>query len=1069
MPSLIRLRRLALTLGLLGALLAGDLSPSLAKKEEPKSSPSQKSQKPKPPTPPLPEITVLGHVDVGRHPFGVAVHTGRGQAIVANRGSKSVSIVDLLGLARLADIPVGRDPVGVAVNPETNVAVVTLAAESSLVVVDLDSRTLLHKIRVGRKPWGVAVDPGRNVAVVANKNGHSVSVVDLGSRSVVEVLIGKRPTGVAINPLTGIAAVTNQGDGTVTLLNVRVPSAPAVAGVITLPHSRYRHRDGDDKPHGKRARPYGVAFDYADGVNRFVVADRGADAVHIVTLTGLSELAGIQTLPVPGKRPMAVAVNPGKDFALVTNDKDNVYGLTLTSPALVGQTDVLKHPRGVAIDPVTCRAAVTDFGQGRHGDHKRASHQGRFGGHGHVSVLGLGCAPRLISVQPPSALKGTTLVLTLAGSGFGLDATVNFGDATGIVPLSISAGVITVQVTTPPASGTVLVSVTTGGQTTNSLPLLVTDLPPPVLTQVTPSPAVANGQDLPLTLDGANFLPYATVVFNGTPIGAFYTTIVSSTRILVTIPGYPASALTLSGGVFPIYVENPGPVPSNSLPFTLLNPRPVISELLPNNFTQGATGDFRVLVQGSGFVARPDPVTGQLVSVTQVTFNGVPVPTVPCPTLAGVDCAPTTQAELMIPAAMVASLPPNPDPGYPVEAFNPGPGGGLSVASEPFFVYANTLPPSVTLSTILVPEGQAVHVRLWRHGAQAIGAVTIPDNPDPDVNEAGKLRLVDVTNPVSPQLLGQAVTLIDPAFGTGVGTLGGLAVNPDTRRLVASLVEENMLAVVDASDPSSLRLERKVPLGASPCDSFITPNAGLPPCALPIGVAVNPTTNRAVVANTGDWTLSVVDLAALATVGPPVDLTALGPVENPAFVAVNPQTNVAAVLDQGAPEYDPEALVPNENGFLLLVNLATGQVTNRIQVGRNPSAIAINPVTNVAVVANQDDDTVSVVNLASGLVMATLPVGQDAAGVAIDPVTNVALVSSFMDNRVTAINLGTLTMATYQLGLAGAVAPLDIDWLAHPDGVPDPTDIGVVVMSKLVSEADLTNIIIMGLPAAVLP
>src|SRR5215831_7718563 len=398
-------------------------------------------------------------LQVGRHPLGVAVYSnispGQALAVVANRNSSNVSVVDLLNLSKLSEFEVGRYPTGVAINAATGIAVVALGVEHAVAVVDPVHATILRKIAVGRKPEGVAIDPGLSVAVVANTDSNTVSLIDLNTLvATTQLSVGKKPFGVAVNPLTHIAAVTNSGDGTVTLLDLSNPTNPTITQVIALPHSAYHHDCGTDNnqpcDNGKRARPFGIAFDDGDTVNRFVVADAGAEAIHIVTLKPMKKFA-IKSLSV-GEKPVAVAVNPGTDFALVTSDKDDVLGITLSSPAVVSSTEVGKHPRGVAIDPLSCRAAVTNFDSNT------------------VSVLTTSCnVLQLLELSPSTVQVGASFTLQIVGTGFGADSRVNFGTATGLVPTSITPGLITIALTAPNAAGPLSVSVTSHSQTSNTL------------------------------------------------------------------------------------------------------------------------------------------------------------------------------------------------------------------------------------------------------------------------------------------------------------------------------------------------------------------------------------------------------------------------------------------------------------------------------------------------------------------------------------------------------------------------------------------------------------------------
>ncbi|MCL4475539.1 MAG: hypothetical protein M1508_04835 [Nitrospirae bacterium] len=81
-----------------------------------------------------------------------------------------------------------------------------------------------------------------------------------------------------------------------------------------------------------------------------------------------------------------------------------------------------------------------------------------------------------------------------------------------------------------------------------------------------------------------------------------------------------------------------------------------------------------------------------------------------------------------------------------------------------------------------------------------------------------------------------------------------------------------------------------------------------------------------------------------------------------------------------------------------------------IPLEANPHGIAINPVTNQAVAANENADSVSIVDLETQEVIAIIPVGKEPKGVAIDRGSNIALVSNSKDNTVSVIDLNTLSV-----------------------------------------------------------
>src|SRR5262249_42615455 len=125
-----------------------------------------------------------------------------------------------------------------------------------------------------------------------------------------------------------------------------------------------------------------------------------------------------------------------------------------------------------------------------------------------VSVLATSCnVLQLLELSPSTVQVGASFTLQIVGTGFGSDATVNFGTTTGLVPTSITPGLITITRTAPTTARPILVPVPSRGRTSNPLFLSVISGPPLALSQVSPATATADGQDLMLTLDGQQFVP----------------------------------------------------------------------------------------------------------------------------------------------------------------------------------------------------------------------------------------------------------------------------------------------------------------------------------------------------------------------------------------------------------------------------------------------------------------------------------------------------------------------------------------------------------------------------------
>ncbi len=219
------------------------------------------------------------------------------------------------------------------------------------------------------------------------------------------------------------------------------------------------------------------------------------------------------------------------------------------------------------------------------------------------------------------------------------------------------------------------------------------------------------------------------------------------------------------------------------------------------------------------------------------------------------------------------------------------------------------------------------------------------------------------------------------AFGTAVPVgkdPDGIAVDPTTNRALTANEKSNDVSIVDLS---SVQVIATIPAGGHPT-----------------AVAINSETQTALAANEKDDTLSVIDLTLKSVIG----TIAVG--KSPVGVAINPKLNIAAIANRKADSVS-------------VVDLSTHSVTGTIAVGKSPSAVAIQPTGNIGVAANRKDNTVSILDLLNHAVIATIPVGKDPAGVAIDPDLNLAVVTNNKDNTASLIDLNSkAVVATVNVG-----------------------------------------------------
>lgn len=118
----------------------------------------------------------LAELAVGTDPRTVALE-GRTRAFVANRGSNTVSVVNLQDLTVVATIPVGQQPYGVVVAPEDTFVFVANSGSDSISVIDTTTLQLVATIPMGDRPAGLAAAASR--LYVTHLLTGLVSVIDI--------------------------------------------------------------------------------------------------------------------------------------------------------------------------------------------------------------------------------------------------------------------------------------------------------------------------------------------------------------------------------------------------------------------------------------------------------------------------------------------------------------------------------------------------------------------------------------------------------------------------------------------------------------------------------------------------------------------------------------------------------------------------------------------------------------------------------------------------------------------------------------------------------------------------
>jgi hypothetical protein len=282
--------------------------------------------------------------------------------------------------------------------------------------------------------------------------------------------------------------------------------------------------------------------------------------------------------------------------------------------------------------------------------------------------------PALTSLSPNSAtVGGAGFTLTVNGSNFVNGASVLWNGSARSTTF-VNSGQVTAAILASDiaAAGTASITVSNpapGGGPSNALTFTI-DNPVPVLTSLSPSSKTVGSAGFTLTVNGSKFVHGATISWNNS---ARSTTFVSSVRVTARI----LTSDLATAGTVPVIVTNPGPGggASNSLTFTINNPRPTVTSISPTSATAGGAA-FTLTVNGSGFI-----------TTSVVKWNGAARTTT---------FSSSTRLTAAISAADIATA-----GTIRVTVTNPGPGGGTSASktftiNNPVPAISSTSPSSAT-------------------------------------------------------------------------------------------------------------------------------------------------------------------------------------------------------------------------------------------------------------------------------------------------------------------------------------------------------------------------------------
>ena len=155
----------------------------------------------------------------------------REYAYIADSGSNTVSVLDLVHVRQQAVLQVGPHPVALAVNPVRNEVYAAsqgaAGAKGSLAIIDAEQNRVAATLPLQRMPSALAINATGSRLYATNAVSNNISVLDLRSRRVLGVVgAGESPDAAALSPDGTTLVVANYDSGSVSLFDVAADGMP---------------------------------------------------------------------------------------------------------------------------------------------------------------------------------------------------------------------------------------------------------------------------------------------------------------------------------------------------------------------------------------------------------------------------------------------------------------------------------------------------------------------------------------------------------------------------------------------------------------------------------------------------------------------------------------------------------------------------------------------------------------------------------------------------------------------------------------------------------------------------
>ena len=284
---------------------------------------------------------VIAEVATGRDPRTVAVAGGR--AYVSNRGSRTVSVVDIDRRETVAEVEAGYRPYGVVADPARDRVYVSLQGEGRIISLDAATYEVLSSRPVPALPSGLALSSDGERLYVTHLLSAAVTVLPADTVQVYLPLVLKQGTG-------GVQMARGVPGGRGRALSTAEMGSGLVVAIPLFPDSNLS-QSIVLSPDGSRAY---VPHTRSNTGNQALTFDTTVfPLVSILNTDSNQHMLGQQldlgTLDPPGVGlPFDAALTPdGKELWVVNAASNDLTVVDLAGRSLVAHIEVGDNPRGI--------------------------------------------------------------------------------------------------------------------------------------------------------------------------------------------------------------------------------------------------------------------------------------------------------------------------------------------------------------------------------------------------------------------------------------------------------------------------------------------------------------------------------------------------------------------------------------------------------------------------------------------------------------------------------------------------------------------------------------------------